>query len=596
MISAQSLRISLVTAVAVLGTAAPLISRAADDPEVQELKRQIEELSRKVDALSRRQQPPPAEAPAGGTATAGAAKEGVSAAGAESSSAGDSAERPPQAGKAAKAAPPESKFDKFLKGFYGTLDVSLDYTTKGMSNLQAFEYGYNNPLDPTSGLVQGSMKGGPVGKVGWLGAMSSNKSNVGYRFTHPLAGSGIDFIGQVETALNLAAAPGLNTTWTKSSNTVTGAIGLGDTFIGLQNRNWGKLKFGELQAPYKTSTDRLNPFSGMLGDYSTIMGNTGGDNRVEFGTRLDHAILYNSPKIARYFSFDLLYALGQNVTNNNVVVPLQSPDCTGGNAPGSGNLPLNCDDGGFDDAYSADIKFETDSIYLTVAYEMHKNVNRNSDGIGSNNPYYGYLNATNSPLLDYATWQGWAAEAPGFAAAGSPPYLTDIGNEWALKFGGQYKFFFGLTVSALWEEMKRDLPAALEFQNERQRNGFWLAASQDLNNDNDRISVGFGHAGATTGDPGGQHNYNPTNASNQANMYTVAWTHQLDKQLSWYLNAALTINDGNSHYDIGAGGHGVKTDCHDGTNTVFTDFSSAGPTTWGGCHPFGFSTGLDYKF
>jgi hypothetical protein len=503
---------------------------------------------------------------------------------------------PPSKQAVAKEAPAESKFDKFLKGFYGTLDISLDYTTKGMDGLQAFEWGYANPADPTSGLVQGGQKGGPVGKVGWIGAMSSNKSNVGYRFTHPIANTGVDFIGQVETALNLAAAPGLNNTWTKSSNTVTGAIGLGDTFIGLQRRGWGKIEFGTLQAPYKTSTDRLNPFSGMLGDYSSIMGNTGGDNRVEFGTRLDHSILYNSPKLFQYFSFDLLYASGQSVTNNNVTIPLGSSDCTGSNSPGSGNLPLNCDDGGFDDAYSADIKFETQSLYLTAAYELHKNVNRNSDGIGSNNPFYGYLVSINSPAIDFATWQGWAAEAPGFAAAGSPPYLTDIGNEWAFKAGGQYKFPFGLTVNGLWEELKRDLPSILEFQNERQRTGTWVAFSQDFNDNRDRVSVGWAHASATVGDPGGQHNYNPTSSSNQANMYTAAWIHQLDKQLSWYINAALTINDGNAHYDIGAGGHGIKTDCHDGTNTVFTDFSSAGPTTWGGCHPFGFATGLDYKF
>ena len=79
-------------------------------------------------------------------------------------------------------------------------------------------------------------------------------------------------------------------------------------------------------------------------------------------------------------------------------------------------------------------------------------------------------------------------------------------------------------------------------------------------------------------------------------MYTIAWTHKLDKQLSWYVDGAMTVNDGNAHFDIGAGGHGVKTDCHDGTNTVFTDFSSAGPTTWGGCRELGISTGLDYKF
>jgi hypothetical protein len=79
-------------------------------------------------------------------------------------------------------------------------------------------------------------------------------------------------------------------------------------------------------------------------------------------------------------------------------------------------------------------------------------------------------------------------------------------------------------------------------------------------------------------------------------MYTIAWKHHFDKNLYGYLDAADTVNDGNAHYDIGAGGRGVTTDCHDGTNTVFNDYSSAGPTTWGGCHEIGVSMGMNYKF
>jgi hypothetical protein len=51
-----------------------------------------------------------------------------------------------------------------------------------------------------------------------------------------------------------------------------------------------------------------------------------------------------------------------------------------------------------------------------------------------------------------------------------------------------------------------------------------------------------------------------------------------------------------AHYDLGAGGRGLTTDCHDGTNTVFVDYSGAGPTTWGGCRIQGFSTGMNYRF
>ena len=501
----------------------------------------------------------------------------------------------------------QTAFANFMKGFFGTLDVSVDYTTKGMNGLVAYPWGYATGAPGSPYVTTGPAKSGPYGKVGWLGAMSSNGSNVGYRGTHQIPGSSVDFIYQVSTAINMAAAPGLQNTWTKSSNTVQGAIGLGDTWLGFQSKSWGKLKFGEMYLPYKTSTDRLNPFGGGLGNYSVVMGNTGGDNRVEFGTRADNVVAYSSPTWSG-FSFDAAYQFGQNIDPNNDLTPLGSPDCAGANNPGSGNLFLNCDDGGYDDAYSADIKFEMKGLYLVAAYELHKRVNRSSDGIGSNSPYYGYLvsqgNPANgaanpSPLLDWADYNAYAGEYPGAAGAGSPAYSTayDVADEWAVKFGGQYSFDFGLTVSYLWEEMKRKVPQVMEFQNERQRMGQWVALQQEFLGGRDTVAIGWAHAGATPGDPGGQHNYNPNlDGHNQANMYTMQYWHKLDKQLTVYFDIAETINDGNAHYDIGAGGHGIKTDCHDATHATFIDYSSAGPTTWGGCHPLGFSTGVNYKF
>jgi predicted porin len=492
----------------------------------------------------------------------------------------------------------EPLFERFLKGFYGTLDVSFDDVTKGINGLTAYSYGLADPTNPNSGYVQGDKKGvQQVGRLGYLPALSTNKSQIGYRMTHRIGQSSTDFIAQVETSLAITTAPGLRTSYTQQSNVVSGAIGLGDTFLGLQGSPWGKLKFGTTYSPYKKSTDAMNPFSGMLGDYAVIMGNTGGDNRVEFGTRLEHSLWYESPKLFHnMFSFDLLWSPGQNRTFDNVVQSAGSPDCSGGNEPGSGNLPLNCDDGGFSDAYSADLKFEAFGLYAVAAWEEHRAVNRNSDGIGSNHPLYNYLLSINSPLLDFNTFNTYSAEFPGYATVATPGYLTDIGDEIAYKLGAKYTFPMGLSVSAIWESMKRQIPQALQFQNERSRIGWWFAASQDLFGARDNVSIGYGHAGATPGDPGGQHNYNPLAGPNTADMYTFAWKHKLDKQLTWYFDTALTINHNNAHYDLGAGGRGLTTDCHDGTNTVFVDYSGAGPTTWGGCRVQGFSTGLNYRF
>ena len=565
---------------------------AALKEQMRIMMQRIDELTKQVQDLSKKQaQPPPTvvvppSTPAG-TATAPALA---------------AAPSPPEPKfdafmKDFKATAGEPKLAAFLKGFYGTLDVSYDYTTKGINGLTAYSYSLIDPANPNSGYVNNGPKGTQqVGRLGYMPALSTNKSQIGYRFSHRIDDSNVDFIVQVETALALTASPGLKTSQYQQSNIVNGAIGLGDTFVGLQNAAWGKLKFGTTYSPYKKSTDRMNPFSGMLGDYSVVMGNSGGDNRVEFGTRLDHSIWYESPKFANLFSFDALWSPGANRTFDNVVQSAGSPDCNGGNEPGSGNLLLNCDDGGFGDAYSIDLKLETGGFYATVAYERHRGVNRNSDGIGANNPTYGYLVSTGtSPLIDYNTFAALSAEFPGYSSVASPPYLTDIADESAFKVGAQYAFPFGLTASAIWEDLHRYLPQDLEFQNERQRNGIWLALTQDLGS-KDNVSAGWAHAGRTPGDPGGQHNYDPLSTDDSADMFTLAWKHKFDKQLYWYVDSALTLNHGNAHYDIGAGGRALTTDCHDGTNTIITDGSSAGNTTWGGCRIMGFSTGLDYRF
>jgi predicted porin len=296
------------------------------------------------------------------------------------------------------------------------------------------------------------------------------------------------------------------------------------------------------------------------------MGNTGGDNRVEFGLRAAHAIWYESPSWSGV-SFKAMYSPGQNRDNTSGIVPSAEPDCAGGNIPGSGALPPTCNDGSFGNLYSFSLGYLGGPLYLTTAYEVHKNANRTSD----------------LPNLD----------------------PRDIGDESAFKVGGQYTFPTRTTLNALWERTKRKLPSDLESQNERTRNNAtWLALTQVLT-DKDNISFGWAHAGATPGDPGQHNTSGGPNPDNAANMYSVAWRHAIDKSLTLYADWAMTVNHADAHYDLGAGGHGVTTDCHDSSPLAAFDptanngnggVTGDGPHCFAGGRLQGVSAGVNYKF
>jgi predicted porin len=427
---------------------------------------------------------------------------------------------------------------------YGNFDVSFDYATKGLKS----DYGDNG--------------GRPVGKVGWEPAISSNLSYIGIRGMHPINPE-LAFVWQLEGGIDISATPGIKETTSNTSFAVNGALFSRNSYIGFDSPAWGAVKIGKNETPYKTSTDRLNPFSGMLGDYRVILGNTGGDNRVEFGLRASHAIWYESPTWSG-FSMKAMYAPGQNRDDTSSVVPAGEPDCSGGNIPGSGATPPTCNDGSFGDVWSISAAYARGPLYATIAYERHKNVNRTSD-LDNQDP-------------------------------------RDVADESAFKVGGQYKLPTRTTVDVVWEKTMRSLPSDLESQNERERpNAWWLALTQELT-EKDNVSFGWAHAGKSKGFLG-VHNTPDTQTSfdNSANMYAIAWRHLIDKSLSVYADYATTINRADAHYDLGAGGHGVTVDCHDATPTTALDLTSGnivntGPHCFAGGHLQGFSVGVDYRF
>ena len=333
---------------------------------------------------------------------------------------------------------------------YGNFDVSLEGTTKGIGGLR------------------GPSGAGPEGHVGWQPDISTNLSYLGVRGFEKIAGQPFNFVYQLETQIDISASSGTGETNSNQSNVVKGGLTTRNTYIGIEWPKVGALLIGKTDAPYKQSTARMNPFIGMVGDYGAIMGNTGGDNRVEFATRLDHSIWFESPEWAG-FKFVGLFSPGQNRASNSDNIAAGESDCTGGNIPGSGgSLPIGCNDGAFSDAVSASLSYTHGPLYVVAAYERHRRVNRSSDLTGE-----------------------YVSPPPQF-------FNSDTADEDAAKIGAQYTVPTHTTLSGIFEDMHRYVPSYLSFQNERQRIGTWLAATQHVTR-RDSLSAGWAHAWAGAG-------------------------------------------------------------------------------------------------
>jgi len=447
---------------------------------------------------------------------------------------------------------------------YGDLDVSADYVSNGLN-----------------GATIGSSGNTPYGKGGYMAAISGNSTNVGMRGAQAVAGwDSTKFVWQVQANYAVTVNPGTKLTNSNSSDAVSGTLGSGTSYIGFSSKDWGTLKAGKGFSAYALSTNPFNPFGGELGNMNVIMGNSGGDNRVEFGTPLEHVITYVSTNHDG-FSYSAQFAPGQNRATDSSAIPSGSVDCAGGNIPGSGgsigpNGVWGCNDGSFSNVFSANVVYDNkQDWYLTAAYESHQAVNRSSDI---------------APLTSYGGYSDVQLAA------------MDVATETAAKVGAMYKFnSTGTSIGGIFESMKRNVPAVLSYQNERQRNGTWLVIEQKLPNKN-QLNFGWAHAAKAVGDPGQHNDGNIAGApglpnDNAANMFTISLKHQVDENLSFYADIAETNNKAAAHYDLGAGGHGLTTDCHDsGGNISANGGVVGGPNCWAGTRLVGISIGSSYKF
>ena len=392
--------------------------------------------------------------------------------------------------------------------------------------------------------------------------IASNISSFGVRVRHNLAPYGWDgmaVVAQLESQVDIASAP-----------TEKAAFGTRDSFLGIESP-WGAIKAGKSDTPYKKATAAMDPFSRTLGDYNSIMGNTGGDNRAEFDWRMNHSVWYESP-IFNGFQFSALFSPGQNYSQDNSDYSYGDTfQCNGAAARGSGSnfpntggaLPGNiggngCTDGSFGNAYSAALTYKNGPFSAIAAYELHAQVNRHGDdGLEPN--------LAGTPFF-----------APVFLADGSQVF-TGTHNEWAAKIGGGYHFNDGLgdlQLNAYYEWIRREVSPMEQPFNERSRDAVFASATQRIGKW--AVSGSYAHAFKSPGNPAMLSVNDPVLApaatvqgnlfANDASQYAVGARYYFNDWASWYVVASELTQGLGAHYCLGASGHGYQVCSRDAAN------------------------------
>jgi predicted porin len=409
--------------------------------------------------------------------------------------------------------------------------------------------------------------------------IASNISSFGVRVRHNLAPYGWDgmaVVAQLESQVDIAAAP-----------TERAAFGTRDSFLGLEGP-WGAIKAGKSDTPYKKSTAAMDPFSRTLGDYNSIMGNTGGDNRAEFDWRMNHAIWYESP-IMSGFQFSALVSPGQNYAKDNSDFAYGDAfQCNGASARGSGsNFPgtngsvtgniggNGCTDGSYGNAYSAALNYKNGPFTALAAFELHEQVNRHGD-------------------------DGLQPVLPGQAPVpGSGPVIlldgtqvfTGVHNEWAAKIGGGYRVNDGigdLQLNAFYEWMRREVTPMEQPFNERSRDGVFASATQFIGK-KWSVSASYAHAFRTPGNPAMLSFNDPAVAAaatlqgnqfdDSASQYAVGARYYFNDWASWYVVGSYLTQGPGAHYCLGASGHGYQVCSRDANNDTIGGATIKAATT-----------------
>jgi len=449
-----------------------------------------------------------------------------------------------------KSGLPTSFFDATTVNIYGHFDVSLDEFNVGVPGQH------------------------------WTTGIASNLSYLGFRVKHDLKPYGFDgwaVLGQIETQADISSTPS-----TKAS------LASRNSYVGLESP-WGTLKIGKNDTPYKEATAEFDPFHESIADYNSIMGNTGGDGRAEFDYRAPHAIWYESP-ILNGFQLKAMISPGQNSGENNSNFPYGEYSCSGGPAIGNGSgFPGNnqgqafdtggvggnyCNDGSFGTLYGGSLTYHGYGFTAIASAELHMNTNRTGD----------IYDATGANIV---------------LPNGNIVTGSGVGNEWAVKLGGGYKFNDAIGPAKIYvigEHMQDDGAFSSTTFNERTQSNIYVSATQSYGPWD--FSVAYTHAWRTPGSagtltiPGSASDANPggtsfaiQDVSTASSQYSAGVRYNFSQWASIYLVGTDLKNGPGAHFCLGPSGHGYNICGRDSFNN-----------TYGGNSIRGISSGLTFVF
>jgi predicted porin len=302
-----------------------------------------------------------------------------------------------------------------------------------------------------------------------LHKVSTNSSRLGFKGAEDL-GDGMNAVFQVELGVNLdgtqtTVVSSVTPSPVTSKTTDIDKITYRNTFAGIRHKDIGTVLFGIHDTPYKLSTGKLDLFGDTMADYNAVIGNVNGSSNFDLRAKDTVAFLSSSWS---GISIGLSRSVTGSESNNN----------------GAGNTNLT----------SASVTYDAKPVFVTAAYEVHKN--------------------------GYTSWDSDAYQNTGAKI-------------------GAGAVFGGTKVGAVYEKIDDDKP-----NSDKTRAALYVAASQTFGKET--IKIAFGKA--DDGD-------NPATKTG-ATMMAAGIDHSLSKRTTVYALYAKTKNDENAAYGLGQGGAG----------------------------------------